>query len=411
MEYPFSGILVRYATRIASSSEGDSQTGAPESAPLVQDQLHVNLWEVSSPSVLDIGVMIGDWADTDAVIVDLPWQINAESIQDLGSRLNSEKTIAAIFNEVVSYDSCADLNFARVSFRPGDVVDLSGSASRNTGHFSLLRLSAKSYELTQVAAGNGQFSSQLRISLPPLAQLQAAQSQNAGPHPLYVRFRISDVPPEVYSSVFRQADRNLLSSSSETRIIDFRVNVRRGIPEEILSGDYSLRFPRFKKIHLFLTIHRTQICDFESQNFVGCRSLVDEAIWHDYLYGSNSPAPVEELRNYLGYQWTASGSESGATGRSPAGAKDLVVLGRFSTNISSAWRLVRFVLFALVFGMIGSGLWDIFKPLTDGAYLEHLWSERWLIAGLLALIAICLCAVRPWRDQDMNWLKRRKLRP
>src|SRR5258706_8610981 len=130
MEFAFSGILVRYAAHGQQNLPNPGPNPSPALnagvAPVL-DQLHVNLWEVGSDSILDLGIMISDWSNVCAVQIDLPWSIERQQIMDLGSRLNSEKTIAAIFNEVVHYDGCADLNFAKISFRPGDVVDLTGT--------------------------------------------------------------------------------------------------------------------------------------------------------------------------------------------------------------------------------------------------------------------------------------------
>jgi hypothetical protein len=357
VEVGFSGIIVRYHGRREVGG------GVPIESVSEQalDQLHVNLWEVNGSSVLDIGLMIHSWQIISAVQVDLPWKVSAQDVSDLGGRLNSEKTIAAIFNEVVQYNGSADQNYAEVSFRPGDHVGLDPSRSRNHGHFALLRLSTKAYTVSPVHSADGRVSSQLRVSLP--AQIPSLKAER-----VYIRFRVRNVPSSVYCSIFPQRDRHLLSSSTETRIIDFRINVRRGVPEEILTSDDEVWFPKFKKIHFFLTTERSQICEFESQNFVGCRSLFDEDIWNEYLKSRPTAAVQDSVRNYLGYQWTA-------VTNSEKAVKDLVVLGRFSRHQSNWAYIARFILLGLLFGMIGNALWDVLKP-GEERYFSNL-AKQW----------------------------------
>jgi hypothetical protein len=365
---------------------GATPSRAPNPASKAEeplDELHVNLWEVREKaskrqrktSALDLGVMISDWEAVEAVLVDLPWAVQREDVSDLGNRLNSEKTIAAIFNEIVRYDGCAGESFARVSFRATDPVD---QAAEDGKAFALLRLPGRAYSVNEIRLGHGVSSTQLKIELPTFSELKAT-----GAKKIYLRFRIDCVPRVVYSHTFEQADRNLLSSSLETRIIDFRINVRRGIPDELFATDKALRFPKFKKIHFFLTINRGQVCDFESKNFVGCRSLVDEAVWNEYVHGTTSCASSDGMKQFLGYQWTESAS-SHSNSRS-RGVKDLVVLGRFSSYNSTFPKALRFLVVGLYFGAIGNGLWDVLKP-TDN-YLQHLRCERltvvWVGSALL----------------------------
>jgi len=394
MDHPFSGILVRYVLRppLAASNAGASNADLPKKelpvSPDFTDELHVNLWEVRNPSVLDIGIMIGKWQDIESVIVDLPWEVAQDHVEDLGSRLNSEKTVAAIFNEIVRYNGSADQLYAQITFRPIDVESDPRGNNQNARSFTLLRLPGRNYSIERIRLGQGVFSSQLRIKLPERGTLVPESTD-----PLYLRFRIDKVPQSVYSSSFALADRNLLSSSTTTRIIDFRINVRRGIPDEILAGHYLFRFPRLKKIHFFLTIDRTQVCNFESQNFVGCRSLVDEKIWNEYLHTTPYEQKAEAMKRFLGYQWTAASKIDSAGFLE--GVKDLVVLGRFSSHVSNIAKTLRFVFLGLLFGMVGNGLWDVFKPIK-GEYLANLADQHLALFVLLLLLVISLICVWPW---------------
>lgn len=399
MDYPFSGILVRYVARASVSTDGGKSAAALDDAAAAAtsasntddllDELHVNLWEVREKapkrqrktSALDLGVMISDWEAVEAVLVDLPWAVQRDDVSDLGSRLNSEKTIAAIFNEIVRYDGCAEESFARVSFRATDPV---GQAPEEIKAFALLRLPGRAYQVNEVPLGHGASSTQLKIELPPLSELKTINLKK-----IYLRFRIDCVPRVVYSHTFEQADRNLLSSRIETRIVDFRINVRRGIPDELFAENKALRFPRFKKIHFFLTVNREQVCDFESKNFVGCRSLVDEAVWNEYLRGTKSSASSDGMKRFLGYQWTASAKDHAK--EKSGGVKDLMVLGRFSSYRSTVRTALMFLVVGLYFGALGNGLWDVLKPTPN--YWCHFSGESQTITWIGLALAVGLLYV------------------
>jgi len=179
MRYPFSGIIVRYRKpqqgvcqfpdgeipRIELFSPNSSSNDASattdqadislcsacfeelaekantEEKPLherrLRDELHINIWEVGKKPAgpfMDIGVMISDRQSTGFIQVDLPWEVSKKDISDLGAKLNGEKSVAAIFNEVVHYDGFAEGNFANISFRKD---------GKDEKPFSLLRLNSE----------------------------------------------------------------------------------------------------------------------------------------------------------------------------------------------------------------------------------------------------------------------------
>jgi hypothetical protein len=399
MTYAFSGIVVRYC---AKTAQENIETPAPSIRVSDADQLHVNLWEIEGQTVIDLGIMITAWQNIDALQVDLPWVASVTDITDLGARLNSEKTIAAIFNEIVHYDGSADLNYADISFRPSEQVGFNASNDRNYGHFRLLRLSSKAYSVSRLYP---HASSQVRVTLP------SDFGDTERPKRLYVRFRITNVPSDLYSDNFRQKDRNLLSSSQETRVIDFRINVRRGVPDEILNGDGTVWYPRFGKIHFFLTIDREQICDFESNNFIGCRSLFDEEIWNEYISPTGARRSIS-VNRYLGYQWSATGkitTENGSGAKIFEPVKDLVILGRFSRHHASPAGIIVFILLGLMFGLLGNAIWDVFQPSAN--YFDNLRKRSDDILVIAAVLAAALVIVFvPVENIISGWTAERRKR-
>jgi hypothetical protein len=370
MKYPFSGIIVRYVREPEKSS---SQTGdAPIPDPA--DELHINLWEVSGRRLLDIGVMIDKPEIIKSIQIDLPWVLDKSKVFDLGSRLVGEKIVAAIFNEVVHYCGSNDDYFANISIPPDYDPEKA---------FILVRLNSNNFDLATVRLSEGGTTTKLTVSLPKITPADEKQARRR-----YLRFRIIDIPEEIYAAKFSQKDRNLLSSSVETRIVDFRINVRRGVPDDILTSGADLFFPRWKKIHLFLTVDRAREMTFKSENFVACRSLEDEEIWNSYIaLDSRGNGHPHSVSNYLGYQWTVKMDKAAKTP-----AKDLVALARFSEVISSKWGIVRFILLALFVGASGSGTWDTLKmflvAIADKPEKSEFFTILIIISAAIAIIAL-----------------------
>jgi len=342
----------------------------------LEDELHVNLWETGRDRIspfMDVGVMIGQRDKYCAVVVDLPWKVELKDVSDLGARLNGEKSVAAIFNEVVHYDGFAEGNFANISFRKDGIDEKP---------FSLLRLNTQLFKIEPIFLSDENLCTRLTIALPGRPGLVKPEDKRQS---AYIRFRIRNIPSTVYSMNFLQKDRALISSNTETRIIDFRINVLRGVPEELLSGNEKLEFPKFKRIHCFLTTIRDEVCVSDTKDYKGYRSLMDEEVWNEYIRLDNSVGVSEEnsVRNYLGYQWTASREDS-------TRVKDLIVLGRFSKVKSDYLSIIRFIALVLIFGVAGSALWDItndciIQKFPNGCGVKTSWLFMYLGIGFLII--------------------------
>lgn len=341
----------------------------------LEDELHVNLWETGRDRLspfMDVGLMIGKRDAYSAVVVDFPWKVELKDVSDLGARLNGEKSVAAIFNEVVHYDGFGEGNYANISFRKD---------GKDEKPFSLVRLNTQLFKVEPVFLSDENVCTRLTITLPSRPAVTNIQHRRES---AYIRFRIRNIPPTVYSMDFIQKDRALISSNTETRIIDFRINVLRGVPEELLSGNDRLKFPKFQRIHCFLTTIRDEVCVSDTKDYKGYRSLMDEEVWNEYIRLDNSVGVSEEtsVRNYLGYQWTAS--------KEGESVKDLIVLGRFSKVRSDYFSIARFVMLVVIFGASGSALWDIsttcvVQKFPTGCGWKLIWLSMYLVIGFFLI--------------------------
>jgi hypothetical protein len=373
MNYPFSGIIVRY---LRGQNIGEANDN-------VQDQLHVNLWDIGEKSYLDIGLMVSNPMGVDAIWIDLPWHARRPHLIDLAPGLDGDKLLTAIFNEVATYEGASGAHYAVVT------LDTPSRQTEEDDPFLVVRLDPRKIEHSYLTIDGQSEVTRFCIEWP---ELNYSKDEHKT-YRRYIRVRITHVPRDVFFSTFYPKDRTLLSSSVITRLLDFRVNVRRGVPDQILLGEPRLEFPRLKKIHVFAIVPRETELPFHSEGYKGCRSLEDEEIWNSYInlpyrsHGQNS----ETVRNYLGYQWTA------ASKQVDIAVKDLVALGRFVHVTSSRSTNTRFVIVVALLGTLGSAIWDVVKAYfitRTGVHLktDPTWQDLflWLLWPAVALLLLML---------------------
>lgn len=329
-KYPFSGVLVRLENlnhiKFVEKRHGN--------------ELHVNLWDFESDAILDVGLLLHKEETFGKIFIDIPWHLKHENILDIASKIDGERILKAVFNRDVGYISSESHN-PKVVFPDEKGKD-----------FYLVRLNNTVFKVKHYTLPGGAEVSTIEITLPDSVKKDFASD---GPDRFYIRFRLVDVPKEVFGTIFTQKDRNLLSSCVHATVFDCRLNTRRGIPEEIISPAASkLDFPDFQQIHLFLVVHRDREPTFQSQSFKACRSLEDENVWNEYirLDGELSDHHVEEVKNYLGYQWSI-------RGKGGESAKELVALARFTRVFTDRWIMIRFIVIALLLGATGNGIWEL----------------------------------------------------
>src|SRR5450830_1073793 len=212
---PF-GILIRY--QLAADSTQENQVTATTA------ELHANLWEFEKSQFLDIGIMVDNPDRLKKIVIQVPWKLTKGSLGDLGGRLiANQPLIAAVFNENFKIQSDANAKFcicqgAKNSF----------SITKLTTHEVVVKDNTSSTaEVTDI-------------------EIRPASTGNTGLH--YFRIRIQDIPKNLYASEFKQGDRFLLSSWIDTQLVDFRINVKRGVPDELLTSP-GLEWFKFTKMH------------------------------------------------------------------------------------------------------------------------------------------------------------------
>jgi hypothetical protein len=319
-----------------------SATGPQPSIPATHlPELHLNIWEKGESAFLDIGLMldIAEQAQTFEFLV--PWKISIQEIDDLSERLFEVGAMPAVFNEGWEVTR-------NVGSRNGRATD----PANGKVLFSILEV-LSDLEVKSIPHNNHQLAS---ISVNVMSLRRKAMAMNHAASKMYVRFRLKEVPKDFYRVGINQQDRLFVSSWQRTEIIDFRLNVRRGVP---LGLENQIgKFVQFSKVHLFLMKSRDQDIVFEDNLFKACRSLEDENFWATYSLPASADSSAKKkslthVQQSLGYQWTKVALVAADGTVTPV--KEYSILARYK-NVR--FGIFKFVIIALIVGALGNALWD-----------------------------------------------------
>ncbi|MGV8898675.1 MAG: hypothetical protein ACOH2B_05430 [Burkholderiaceae bacterium] len=341
--------------------------------PGVLPELHLNIWEKeyfwsSDSAFLDVGLMldVAETAQTFEFV--LPWLVSDKDIEDLAPRLQESGAIPAIFNEGWV---CSNSN--------GSAGYVTDQTSSSIFTFVEMRTDLEVYSHNPGTRNEQQ---SIRLNVPGIKAKSVSAMSSATR--MYVRFRVKKVPKTFYRVSINPKDRIFLSSWQRTEIIDFRMNVRRGVPlgfEQKVNGI----FVAFQKVHLFLMKSRDQDIVFEDKRFKSCRSLEDEHFWANYSLSAKSNDwdrfwSRQRVKSSLGYQWTKT-IEKNLLGGVDMPVTEFGTLARFK-NIQ--FGIIKFIIIAGLVGALGSMVWDGIKYRYESSMVTPIlqgWLARTLEKG------------------------------
>ena len=309
-------------------------------------ELHLNLWEKGESVNLDIGLKLDLKDPSKKLELFFPWSLagstdgKSSDVEDLSKRITGSDAIPAIFNESWS-----------VTTNPKNSGFVISNPSNKAPIFTII-------DATDAINGRAHNNQAyiLSINIEDLKQKSMSLEQHAPK--FYIRFRVKNVPKNFYCVGIDQKDHWWLSSWQRTEIIDFRLNVRRGVPTDLEHSTGS--FVEFSKVHFFLMKSRDQDIVFEDTLFKSCRSLEDEEFWAGYSSNGTEADKKESLSNIkqsIGYQWSKKGSREG-----DIFVKEFGILARFK---KVEFGIGKFLILALVLGALGNALWDVAKLSYD----------------------------------------------
>jgi hypothetical protein len=316
-------------------------------------EIHLNIWErkewwpfAKLKAFLDIGLMFDIEETLTSVEVILPWSGREADLRDLYSRVANTDGIAAVFNEgwVISY--------------PGNeaMVAAQGNPEKNFAIVHVFDTQGGPRFVKPTTHGNHKAVTIDVQALRARAKNAIAQAAGVTVKRFYLRFRILAVEREFYCVGESEKLRGLAPVWQRTDVIDFRVNVRRGVPQGI-ENTVKGWFLEFSKVQLFLMRTRDQDIIFHDRLFMSCRSLEDEEFWGKY---ADEPTVskrdiVSLVKRSLGYHWKDSQKTSGGVTKF---VTEFATLARFKI-VEFGW--LWFLIAAVLLGALGNGVWEQFK--------------------------------------------------
>ncbi|MYM70238.1 hypothetical protein GTP45_26030 [Pseudoduganella sp. FT55W] len=311
-------------------------------------EIHFNIWEKDAGDgpLLDIGLMLSVDEPAERIEIFLPWVLDVAEIEDLSARVLARNGVSAIFNE--SWTTSSTPN------------NLGGYVTRDDGSiFTIVPFSP----VVLPRNHNSNLFNSVIVDVAQLKTIPSVFSTNRALDQIYVRFRVKKVPPEFYQVGIDQGDVFGGGALNRTDIIDFRMNVRRGVPpglETLVKG----RFLEFSKVQLFLMKPRDQDIVFEDKLFKACRSLEDEKFWAEYILPAGATQSqikksLKQVQGSLGYQWKKS---------APASVSEISefgMLARFKSFKMKKRTITLFLILALGIGVLGNLVYDFGKSMIE----------------------------------------------
>lgn len=319
----------------------------------IHPELHLNLWEHGDNVSLDIGLMLDINHSSNSISLYFPWAKKDNNFDDLQKLICSPAAMPAIFNENWSITTNSEQSGAVVS----------DSTATNKVLFVIVpTTSTPTTNNALISNSHDELSHSLTLDISKLAIKARTLSTIA--EKMYVRFRVNHVPKHFYAVGIDPSDKSLISSWQSTEIIDFRLNVRRGVPSNFVPNLGT--FLNFSKVHLFLMRSREHDLVFEDNLFKACRSLEDEDFWAEYSLNTTSdkgrklPLAKKRIKDSLGYQWT---KKSKIIINGPIEhVTEFSILARFKRI---KFNIVVFILVAILIGALGNAFWDLLKVVYE----------------------------------------------
>ncbi len=227
---------------------------------------------------VDIGLLLPNLTNIDKIHLYLPFEISEHEIIDLGSFFSNHiNLIKAVFNE--DYNN---LHQPQPKILPIEFV--------KKGIINIYLLDVKNDIRIRYDYGG----TVLDIDL---SEIQCKRTE-----PFYFRLRLQSPQVHNFSTTYKLKNSLFESAFTNTEVIDFRINEKRGLDKTLLQKIENNIAANIKKIHFFLLRNAKDDYIFSHKAMISCRELEDD-MWQDYLGSGYQQDKV------LAYHWKESDSE------------------------------------------------------------------------------------------------------
>lgn len=266
-------------------------------------ELHFNLWKLRNESwklwksrneswksnkiensnmFLDIGIKVKDIGDIKKICIFIPFSVTDKNIEDMGIKMkDNRKLINGIFNDDCEINHNGSKNAVTIS--------------RNNGN-DIIKIHTLDYEyqknITVELKENGS------IICIDTEKDTTEDNNEDKKYSDYYRFRIKGKSIHDFGNIKKNADNPFKTSYESNHIIDFRVNEKRALPENLNMLLQKEKLFNIKVIHFLLLTDTSYKLACTGLNYT-MRALEDD-LWKDYIdrkYDNGS---------LVGYHWKES---------------------------------------------------------------------------------------------------------
>ena len=307
---------------------------SPEEQP--EFDLHVNFWslediETSSgikQPYLDIGIKIQNYKALNDLTFFCPFTVEKTGIKDLAEAVSKKNNANIIFNDDCEIETKDNYTIIQLS------------SEQRLLAFPIFTVIKNMYVMEQDEGGT-----KLIINFPKFHEYVNRVSKLKELRSIYIRFRIENV--QLRDNMYFDSEplnKSFESAFSGTRIIDFKVNEKRNIPESIRTETIvsKAHWVSFETIHFLAMIpssyNLTPLCEER----MTCREL-EPGLWDDYLGTSINFSKG----HVLAYHWRRkSGNDKKID--------DFSCLAKVDYSKTKFATIVAYALSVVALGMIGS---------------------------------------------------------
>lgn len=330
-----------FALLYSLRTKKEQQPLAPSS---IRAELHINYWKLPRSNnydrFLDFGVFIHEDAlKVHNIYLYVPFLINDENVQDLGSIISNAELLCTLFNGEYGVTSIPESpNYHLITTKTGE-----------RHNFWLYELGKTNFEFVSLERGT-----LLKIeikSYPKKGELPITDTALSPKRNLYMRFRLKNLPVD---DVFIQESVSndfLQSAFSKSEIFDLHVNEIRSIYKKDYESLSSNKvFFKFDKVHFFFVGSSEDEKVLGNDAYNNC-SLIDFSRWKNYVPDQNM------LRPCIAYHWCCKVPK----------IDNPRLISKYSCFLqtvysSYSWaRILKYIGVVLVLGLISSFIYDILK--------------------------------------------------
>lgn len=304
--------------------------------------LHINFWsledikvgaEVNNPKIpyLDIGIKIKKYEYLDKLFFYCPFMLQDKEIEDLSGKLSEKDNASMIFNKECKV--FIDEAYTSVELENKDV-------KKEKLLLFQMKESVKDIFKIEPIEDNA---CELIFDFEKFNKYISKLLSNAEECDAYIRFRI--LSNKIKGGLYFDSEplnKSFESAFSGTRIIDFRINEKRTIPQtikaSILTQDQA--WANLKSVHFLVMEPASYDITSVTEDKLTCREL-EECLWDDYL---GMPIDCKKSR-VLAYHWKNSSKE---------GQESFSCLVKINYSKTNMKTILSYVLIVIGLGIISS---------------------------------------------------------